>query len=336
MEAADRAQRLRAQASAVVKLTQVFVDTCLEEGIDLQTAWEAIGRTFSFSQESVAVAKQSSPSSQSEKLTKEEKQKAKTAAREAKARRLNLSPSEINLTKAEEKQAVDEALRRKVNGQSVIPNSQKTNSGGGSRGTKSKQDRQPVPTKLEQVTITVAPAAEDLEDLDQGLAAKGARATQKTRIESLKRNLVRSNPAGKEHPTVLHLVAFANAYSRLRTQWESFQQRFNTDNMKDPLEEIPDPFRQPKCSSVIQVATRDLGKQTDSQNTWILQDEGKSFFDRDRPSDVCPPILALVLSPEVLTELDPQWGTWYPKTWNHPYDWDKAQEDWNKFFPPPV
>jgi hypothetical protein len=282
-------------ASALIGVTQDFVTLCEKRGVDLLKAWNAIGRTLNFFTE-VRSPKSEPKASTSVKLTKDEATKATRLAREAKAKRLSMQPSEVNLTPEEAQQARENYRKTKTMSKSVVGS-------------------QPVPGP----TLTlVASKPGKANTSNTSVTAQGARDTQKTRIETLKRNLKRQIPTSKEDPRFLHLVAYANSYSRLRSQWEDFKGKFDYSNMLNPLEKLPDPYslRSVKLTD----HTAGLKPQIDSPNTWILQEkEGQSFFDRDKPSKVCPERLAKPIPPEVLAELDPKWMEEYPAIFGHPY-----------------
>jgi hypothetical protein len=293
MEATDYVR-----ASALIGVTQEFVKLCEERKVDIFEAWKCVGNSLSlFSKVSLPqTSAQAAPTQV--KLTKEEATQATREARESKARRLGLNPTEVNLTPVEA-QLAREAWRARKTGSPRAPNTPVLSArpvGGEKKGLSTTQSSQ-LPTPL-----------------------KGVRDTAKTRIDTLKRNLSKQIPTSKEDPRSLHLVAYANSYSRLRSQWKTFQDSFNVSNMQNPLEKFPDPFTLPKTGKLLEEAVEDLRPQTDSPNTWILQDgEGKSFFDRDRPSAVCPKRLALPIPMDVLTELYPHFLEDYPKIWNHEF-----------------
>jgi hypothetical protein len=239
-------------------------------------------------------------------------------AREKKAKRLGISPSEINLSPAEAKEAKT-AMRKKLS------------SGGQDRPAearapkveniqlKSVPSKSPAPpASLEKVPKPKVPLPapaftrpdmikrsggvnsqkeeellgnEDaLSDPDMSgsvikkkvgtqLQKTGSRATAKTKIDNLRRLTLKSLPTAVIDPVMLHLVAYGNHRNRLARQYQEYKNLYEDSGMLDPLRGLPPLSSLPR--SILRAwieATESLRESHDSPGTFILQTESGGSF----------------------------------------------------------
>lgn len=233
-------------------------------------------------------------------LTKEQAEEARRLAREEKARRLKLSLREVNLTPKEAKDA-KAAMRKKLEaGERVIT---------------------PSPVKAEKVEA-IAPAnpsppvsappknGESVQERKISNPERsvdspksGLRATALTKLKGCRKMCLQTTPLALNEPKVLHLIAYHNHFNRLVQQWDSFQQSFELYGLRNPLRDLVNPSRFPKVKSFIEATASECGlrEQVSSPGTYILQVEGRSYWDRDMPSADCPRALSQDLPEWVLS-----------------------------------
>jgi hypothetical protein len=143
-----------------------------------------------------------------------------------------------------------------------------------------------------------------LKEVGVQLDPSGLRATAKTRLEKFRKQTLNLLPTSFTNPTNLHLLTYANAHSRLSSQWREYRNSYQDSGMLDPLRGLPDPQELPTTYLLLRILTKPLRVQSDSPGTYILQSEtGGSFWDRDTPSKECPDDLARPIPDTVLLEL---------------------------------
>jgi hypothetical protein len=318
-----------AKFSAYTRVCQAFIQACESEGVNpvdcllaiagfLDVSIEASGHSQAGAVSSASTPSVSQPAS-AIKLTKEQAEEAKRLAREEKARKAGLKPSEVNLTPAEAKNAKAQMRKRLAAGETVVSltkpsanNNKLTTKSASKSGVNPSVASAPGPkTKSSPSTPSLK---EEIEEVTgSGKKPKpvgvqneptGDRATAKTRLETARRNCLRNSPASQEDPTVLHLVAYSNHFTRLLRQWTQYQTDYEIGQMLDPTRNLLNPFTLPKTRGLLEKAVRGLRQQGDSPGTYILQsDDGSTFWDKDKPSRACPHSLSAPIPPEVLLEI---------------------------------
>lgn len=303
--------------SSYTRICQKFALACEEEGLEPGDCLLAIARLLDLPTQATTLPASSLAPMPAGKiqLTKEQAEEARKVAKEAKAKKLGLSPKEVNLTPQEAKDAKAQYRKRLVSG-ATAPKTGPT--AGGNDSTKKNKK---VPSLVTTVT------GEDLSEtfpakLDEGVSPRplssdskkkvgvqqdksGSRATAKTKIDNLRRLTLRSLPTALDLPSALHLVAYANHRSRLSRQWEEYRRTYESTGMLDPLRGLPDPWLLYKTRKFLALVTKDLREQNDSPGTYILQSEdGGSFWDRDKPSLACPSYLKDLMPEEVIKEME--------------------------------
>lgn len=312
--------------SAVTRVIQKFTEACREEKISLSEAVSAIVRLVGIGnldsallasisqtgniQFGNSVPLKSTPTeAKNIQLSKEQVEKAKELARIEKAKRLGISPKEVNLTPQEAKEAKAN-YRLKLAGQQTSNSSRVAPTDA----TKNKAKAPtPVPDSgkegKEEETSSSKPTHREPGKKPVGVQMDptGSRATMKTRIDSFRRSCLRTLPTAVADPTALHLVAYSNHWNRLSRQVAVYRSQYSDSNMLDPLRGLPDPKgdQMPEANKLLADVTRGLRSQSDQPGTFVLQsDSGGSFWQADRPSSICPPELAAELPEAVLGEFE--------------------------------
>jgi hypothetical protein len=290
-----------AQVSAYTHVTTVFVSACEEKKVDPLAAWLAIGRLMNFSPPA-SNAPSSGPSLSKQSLTKEEKEAAKRAAIAEKARKHNLNAREINLSAPELKKAWADAQRKKDLGEAPIVASQ------GPLPSNPKAD--PARDKLEpKATIpkvkNSSPPVKKPEAPKVDQATLLLRRQSKQRLDNFRGRALKMLPTVVVSPTNLHLLAYQNFYLRLREEWDTFQASFDLKDtggvVQDPLRGLPDLDFIKESKLILDDARRVLKEQNNLKGSFLLTtDDGLSFWDRDEPSEACPPEIARPVPDETL------------------------------------
>lgn len=294
-----------AKFSAYNRVCQVFIEACEKEDVDPGEALQRIARFLgtvvppiggSSNPTSIPPPPRPAdpPAPKKVQLSKEQADQAKRDARAEKARRLNLSPQEVNLTTKEVKDA-KAAMRKRI--EAGLPVATATNGAPASMAPSSSEKVPGSPVTPPNNGLVEKP------DRSVDQAKTGLRATAQTKLKACRKNCLTATPTGILDPKVLHLIAYHNHFNRLSQQWADFQKSYKTHGMSNPLRGLVDPSRYPEISEFIAttVAQNSLREQPDSPGTFILQDEGKSFWDRDKPSSVCPTALQEALPARILT-----------------------------------
>jgi len=233
-------------------------------------------------------------------LTPQQAEEARRIARAEKAKRLNLSPSEVNLTSQEAK-AAKAAFREKLAKGEISPSqtpptkpsnppSKNNSSKNGTKGSTTGNILPPAPQNQK----------EEKKKVGVQLDKTGSRATAKTKLDNLRRTTLRSLPSAIDDCRVLHLIAYGNHFNRLARQWEEYQKTYESSGMLNPLRGLPAPSDLPSpLQQLMMDGKKGLREQNDSPGTYVLQSElGASFWNQDRPSEACPDSLRRALSEE--------------------------------------
>lgn len=280
-----------AKLSAVTRVCQKFTELCEAEKVDLFSAVSALNRLL-------GNPSPSEPSSQpfravietkQQALTREQADKAKELARIEKAKRLGISPREINLTPTEAKEAKRQFLQSLVSGTHMAP--APTSTPVRVEGVAEATPKQQVTGSKKQVGLRMDPT--------------GSRSTAKTRIDNFRRAALRAFPPAVSDPVGLHLVAYANHWTRLFSQVQSYRNTYEDSGMLDPMRGLPDPKSLFETKKLLLKLVQGLREQSDSPGTYVLQtDIGGSYWNRDQPSADCPSNLTQRLPSLVFNELE--------------------------------
>lgn len=296
------------KATAFIAVAQAFMTACEDNGIDdFALALERVAGVCGvnlFKPTSSQVKPEGSGIQQSvirRNLTPDESKQAKAVARERKAQKLKVSVAEINLTPQEAEQARKEfrdliargeplptvsSIRQKSTGKtSAVPEARTSPKGQGK-------------------------AEKPLKDISASEQSEvGSADTSWTRVSTARRNCKREFPLEVSKPCGLHLVAYTNEFHRLRYQWATYKAAYPEDakTKSDVFRGLVDPEGD-KTPTTRSYLTDLVGSLKEHVNqpfvTWILQDEdGRSFFEKGRPSEVCPKKLAESIPKKVLKEL---------------------------------
>lgn len=176
--------------------------------------------------------------------------------------------------------------------------SSKGDSSGNNQKKSSKEEK--VPVKQEPSPPQGAP--KEKKKVGVQLDKDGSRATAKTKLDNLRRTILRGLPSALDDCRMLHLVAYSNHYNRLRRQWEEYQEAYQPSGMLSPIRGFAAPEALPKdLFDLLEEAKGKLKEQSDSPGTYSLQAEnGASFWDKERPSKDCPEFLQKPLTEEQL------------------------------------
>jgi hypothetical protein len=276
--------------SALSRVCEQFAKSCQENQIEVSEAYLAIGRFLGISAPTSQVNTAADAKSTRVDLTKAQLNQAKKEAKAEKAKRLGLTVSEVNLTSQEVKAAKD-AFRSKLSlgGEAVaqaavLPAKDK---GSASSGSKKKQKEK-------------APAPEGVG------AADPERQKLKNRIDTVRRNLLRTAPWLIESPTLLSLVAYQNGRVRLSKLWFQLSSNYDLKGAKNPLRGLPDLDTQPYSAQILNEARSNyLIKDPSDPDLYTLQTpDGDSFWDGDRPSEACPLPLKYLIPKDELRKLE--------------------------------
>jgi len=298
------------KTTAFIAVAQAFLSACEKEGIDdLNLAYKRVGEIVGVSVPATSGGTGSQPiqsASVRRALTSEEAKQAKAVAREKKAQKLGLSVSEVNLTAQETEKARTEFRDLIAKGLSLPkPKGASTGKTGktpkakdsGSKGEEVLPQRPPEKTK------------EETESSAQGSPGSSNANTAWTRVSTARSNCKRNFPLEIEKPCALHLVAYTNDFHRLVYQWETFKKDFPREakTKSNVYRGLVDPEgpKVPLTHNFLKLITQGL-REHDNQPfvTWVLQDdEGRSYFNKGRPSEVCPKLLAAELPKNVTEEL---------------------------------
>jgi len=289
-----------AEFSAYNRVCEKFLKACEEEKVEVAQAYKAIGRFFNFH---LAEEKSSAPavSKKTERqLTSSEIKEAVSRALAEKAKCLKVSSSEVLLTKDEKNQAIDR-LRKELSpkGENPSPSSK------GQKETKVSKKAKLVPLSDSDGN---SPEKEKKKK-DVGAKPEENRKTIVSRIKTARRLVKTTNPTVLEKPVVLNLFAYYNHFFRLKTQWESFKANHNSEGLKNPLRELPDPTREDSaCFTCIRkyAVAANVQHHPDTVGTFALQNEQGSFWLGNKPSGICPAPLKENIPEEVLRELSPR------------------------------
>jgi hypothetical protein len=302
------------KATAFTKLAGAFVDKCEELHIEPKEGILSLARFFDVPI-TLPVTAVPNQSPNGVKLTPEEADKARQAARSEKARRLGLTPQEVMLTPDEAKKAKAKAREAKASGQPIGASNLGSHSG--------------VPPKSSSTSVVDKGKGKEVNEASSSTSGSSSgpklaviepsltdmvRKTSKTRLESARKNAIRSLPTSVSEPSYLTVVNYSNTWRRLSGQWDIFRGQFNTGLMKNPLSGLPDPWdsdRMPLCSKAIKERTVGLHFHMSAPGTFILQDgEGRSYWDKDKPSVYCPNFLSEALAPQILEEFEKAIASW--------------------------
>jgi hypothetical protein len=218
-------------------------------------------------------------------LTREEKAEAKKLYREAKAKRLNLSASEINLT-SEEVKAAFSSFRKS-----------------GPLALKTTLVETPLPgsppIKKQEEKVSPKPVAKATSRKDPTLVAKDKAISD---LRSFRKIVDRVNPINMKSPKYLHLCGYLNYRHRLGKKWASYSNQFKTSNSSEnPLIDEFHPEGLGDHWEKILKTIEDSGVVKDSEDPelYLLSDsKGNSWWDGGEPNSTCP---------ESLTNKIPRW-----------------------------
>lgn len=283
--------------SAYTRICQKFLAACDEEGVSVGEAFTALYGFFKpqLPEEVRAPSASSNPSTPAKTataaLTREEVEEAKKVARRDKAKKFGLKESEVNLTPAEAREA--KAAFREMKAKGNIPLASPK---------ASKEEVKPHPSSAPKAP-SQSTEAPKISEPERGVKT-GTRATAKTKLDNVRRLCLRSNPAALETPCGLHMVAYANHFSRLKSQWDAYRSQYADTNMLSPLRGLPNPTKPGLINDYFQDLVKGLRQQSDSSGTFVLQDEnGGSYWDKDEPSEHCPADLRRSIPVDVLGAL---------------------------------
>lgn len=288
--------------SAYATVTQKFLALCVEVRLSPEEAWSAIGRLGGFgSGKNVnSPSEEFASPSLVKTLTKEEKKEAKNLAKKAKAKRMGLSPSEINLTPTE----VQEAIR---NFKSSSKNELKVEKSGGSQASKpsvSKESKAEKKIGTKESAVAETSVGQHPEINPSG--PSGTRTSQKIKMDNLRRLAQRAVPSVITDPTVLHLIAYSNARRRLALTWDRYRSQYTVNDNQNPMKGLPDIADLENSQELLDREIKSLKSNTEFPGIYLLcDDQSTSYFDRDKPNEsVCPKSLLLPLSSDVLSEFE--------------------------------
>lgn len=286
--------------SAYNRVCQKFIEACEAEKLDPVEGVLAIGRFLGLNinqgsfPDKPSQSTSTSTTTPERKLSKEEVEAVKKSAKEAKAKKLGISSKEVNLTPQEVKSAKAEARKRVQRGEGILPQgfvkpvSSSPPVNGKStpkeEGQTSNSKRVPKP------------------DRSQPSEKTGLRATALTKLKACRKLCLQTVPTALIEPKVLHLLAYSNHYNRLVSQWAEFQKSYETYGLQNPLRGLLNPGALKATHHFLQKVIVGLKEQPDSPGTYILQLDGRSFWDRDKPSEICPYDLKQDLPGEILDE----------------------------------
>jgi hypothetical protein len=329
--------------SAVNRVFQKFIAACNEEKMSPIEAVDALVRLLgvgsipslreALAQQETAKAvpsetTQSAPqSAKNISLTKEQVEKATSIARAEKAKRFGLSPKEVMLTSQEAKDAkaryrlmLSDASEKTSGPKSTLPPRSYSIDSNANVGAvpKGKEEVKSTSAPSPQVTLPTKKTAEAVfseggkKPVGVAKEPEGSRATQKTRIDNIRRLCLKAFPLAVIDPTVLHLVAYANHRARLSDQVSKYRSAYADSGIKDSLRGLPDPWEKtfcPESRRLLEEVTVNLRTQPDTPGTFVLQSaDGGSFWNLERPSLVCPPELAAPLPEAILGEFERNTG----------------------------
>jgi hypothetical protein len=305
--------------SAFNHVVTEFLESCDKWKVDPLECLQAIQRFFGVSAvvtgaEKSAPQDSHGPSKSVSKLTKEEFERAKKAALNSKALRLKVSPKEVVLTSKEIDQARSEAVEKKsklisnVAAQGVIPETTlvlDANPKVSSKKTKEKKGEQPV-APVKEATGLVPPkkakkpqqAPEVVEEMNN----------LRLSMKSKRKLVLASLPTGILNPMKIHLVAYWNHTLRLKSEYQSFIEKFPDEEYMDPLRSLPsldeDDYPTVAAEVLDSAASVKLVDSSDPKGTYSLSSpiEG-SFWKGAQPSSVCPEPLKEPISQQSLDEL---------------------------------
>jgi hypothetical protein len=299
-----------AMISAYARIVEAFAASCETENVTPHDAYCAVGRLLGFNQapaashQGVGSAAIATVPSQQIKLTPQQADEAKRIARAQKAKRLGLSPNEVNLTPTEAKAAkatMRESLAKGTPFAGLAPPTKPSRDSPADNNRREKETVSPAKNTLQGKTAPTEPKKVGVQ-----ADKTGSRATAKTKIDHLRRTTLRSLPVAIDDCRVIHLIAYCNHFNRLARQWDEYQKTYESSGMLNPLRGLPAPLTLPeRLQSLVRLGVRGLREQSDSPGTYILQsDTGGSFWNQDRPSEVCPDSLKEPLSEEDLEAFD--------------------------------
>jgi len=292
--------------SAYTQICEIFIKACQDHEVNPIDCLQTICRFFNVSAASPPVQGSASSKERNIVLTKEQVDTAKREAKKLKASKLKVSPNEVNLTPKEIEEAKREYRDKLLKGsipsksepagsESLSPNPPGRRTGDGKEEVNSSSKPHPTAEKKESVDSKIPKG--------KGESKTGSRSTAKTRIDSLRALALKARPLAQNNPKLLHLVAYSNHHNRLRRQWGTFQNEYNSSGLLDPLRELPDPWLSSASRTLLQKITEGLREQDASPNTFVLQTEtGGSFWDKDMPSEACPSVLKDPVPDEILAE----------------------------------
>jgi len=279
--------------AAYNRVVSKFLDACKEEDLD---AIECVHAVYRFLGIQPPQGSSSTPSQGTPQLSKEEFDRVKKAALNAKAKKLGVSSQEIKLTLDEINHAKSEALAKRGNVSSTPSKSKKDTATAASQ-QKEQSALQPGNSQ-----------AKEKKDPFEGLGEVQFKARKESRdkLRDAKKVCQQANPLGKISATKLHLVAYANHRIRLAKLWAIHQGRYTDAGMKNPLDGLVDPSdsqKRPKCAAILSTAYGQLQKKADDSDTYDLTVNGTSFWNQSLPSEACPEYLKEELPEDSLEEL---------------------------------
>jgi hypothetical protein len=298
-----------ANFSAYNRVCNKFLEACDVEGLNPAECLLAIARFMGViipvsTTSSANQASQPQPGSSVSKLTKEQVEVVVREARNAKAKRLGTKPSEVNLTSKEKKDAKAAARARIDRGETIVIPVKKGSTpptipaqvavasvvGPGSRVEEvSSDDNQTRPTLQRDPMVGNKPKS-------------GERTTALTKLKACRRQCLQALPEALLDPKILHLVAYSNHLNTLSRQWEEFKRCYSSDKLSNPMSGLPDPWKLNEGGALLNKVKPLLEEQSSSPGTFTLQRDGRSFWDRDRPSEDCPGFLHEPLPTPVIEE----------------------------------
>jgi hypothetical protein len=303
-----------ANLSAYNRVCTKFIEACEVEKMDPSECLQAIARFLgvaiatSFSSSSpVSTSSLSQPGKTTQiKLSPEQAETVKREARAAKAKILGLRPNEVNLTPKEAKDAKAAARAKLEKGETIVPTKKKENSPSISNQASAKalsDEKKSEPRVVEVKENTPSPRLQR-DPNEKDLPKSGQRATALTKVKAMRKHCLQTVPTAILDPRVLHLVAYSNHLNALARQWNEFKECFEHSKLKNPLGGLPDPWKLNECKAILNRVKSQLEEQSSSPGTFTLQNDGKSFWDRDKPSEACPADLRESLPKSVLDEFD--------------------------------
>jgi len=267
--------------SSYNRVCQVFLDACVMEGLDVKDTLTFISNFLDVpvgtssqnskppSSGSVGVPKMAPPVM----LSQEEAKSARAKAREAKANRLGVHPTEVKLLPKEAEEALARARSEKQM-RMYPPTSQP-----------------PKQTSVPKVPSSQPPMYGGREDPEvwtpresrddhppgyygSGGVKSGQWSTTKTKLKECRHSCLQAWVSSVTDARVLHLVRYTNDFARLRSQCEAAKVSFTKEyfGLADPLRGLINPDETPEIAEILQDVSTVCRVSPGSPGTYILQD----------------------------------------------------------------